>query len=245
MGMYDDVVNGVSENIEIGGHPFYAENITGQEPFNRREYTYKPILNGTLSAKRGKYIQRKFSFNTTVYHGDGRPDAFDKILAELCSKPVEVISSSMGGSFKAMVTFKRSIDDGSRYHTDYDVDIVEVPDKKSNIPGEKVLTVPKIKKVTISKSSTKTTKVDSKNNKKLNTALSKCNVPFRKGQKNKCVKVLQEKLISLGYLDKKYKTGVYDAKTVAAVKAYQRSTKGKLTVDGVFGKYTKKYLIKT
>ena len=78
----------------------------------------------------------------------------------------------------------------------------------------------------------------------MNTVLSKCNVPFRKGQKNQCVKTLQEKLIDLGYLDKKYKSGVYDAKTIAGVKAFQRSTKGELLVDGVFGKYTRSYLLK-
>jgi murein L,D-transpeptidase YcbB/YkuD len=249
MGMYDDVVNGVSENIEIGGHPFYAENITGGDPFNRREYTFKPVLNGTLSAKRGKYIQRKWSFSTTVYHANGRPDSFDKILEELCSKPQEVISSSMSKEpFKAVIIFKRSIQEGSRYHTDYDVEVIEVPDKKSRIPGEEtILKVPDIKKIKITESKKKGTgsKTNSDNNKKLNDALKKCNVPFRKGQKNKCVKTLQEKLINLGFLDKKHKSGKYDAKTVAAVKAYQRSTKGVLKVDGVFGKLTRNEIIKT
>jgi len=242
MGMYDDVVNGISENVEIGGHPFYAENITGDEPFNRREYTFKPILNGTLAIKRGKYIQRKYSFKTTVYHGDGRPDSFDKILSELQSKPVEVISQSMGGKFNAVVTFNRRIEEGSRYHTDYDVDILEVPGKKSLIPGENGIVVPSIKKVS---KETKNTKINSKTNKNLNNTLKKCSVPFRKGQKTVCVKALQEKLILLGYLNKKYKSGKYDANTIAAVKAFQRSTNGKLLVDGVFGKYTRNFLIKT
>ena len=249
MGMYDDIVSGVSENVEIGGYPFYAENIRGEEPFNRREYTFKPILNGTLSARRGKYIQRKFSFKTTVYHSDGRHDSFDKVLASLNSKPVHVISKAMGGTFKAIVTFDRSIDEGSKYHTDYDVSVLEVPDKKSKISGEAKLTVPNIKKVKItnksSKSSGKTsTLISSKTNKNLNNTLKKCKVPFKKGQKNKCVKTLQEKLISLGFLNKKYKTGKYDAKTIEAVKAFQRSTHGKLVVDGVFGKYTRNMLVK-
>lgn len=246
MGMYDDIVTGVSENIEIDGYPFYAENIRGEEPFNRREYTFKPILNGTLSPKRGKYIQRKFSFKTTVYHADGRPDSFDDILSEICSKPVEIISSAMSKKpFKGVVTFTRSIEEGSRYHTEYDVDIIEVPEKKSNIPGENQLVVPNLKKIAITNSTSKTSKIDAKTNKKLNDTLKKCNVPFRKGQKNNCIKTLQEKLILLGYLDKKNKTGKYDNKTIEAVKAYQRSTKGKLLVDGIFGKYTRAQLIQT
>lgn len=248
MGMYDDIVTGVSENIEIGGYPFFAENIDGEEPFNRREYTFRPILNGTLSAKRGKYIQRKFSFHTTLYHGDGRPDSHDEILKELQSKPVTIISQAMGGMFKAFVTFSKSIPEGSPFHTEYDVDVIEIPEKDSNIPGENRIIAPDIKKIPITKTSSKNSKsvkVNDKTNKKLNDLLKKCNVPFRKGQKNQCVKTLQEKLISLGYLDKKYKTSKYDNKTIEAVKAFQRSTKGKLTVDGVFGKYTRNYLIKT
>lgn len=237
MGMYDDIVEGVSENIEIGGYPFYAESIRGEEPFNRREYSFKPILNGTLSPQRGKYIQRKFSFQTTVYHKDGRPDSHDKILAELCSGPVEVISPAMGGKFKAIVTFSKDIKEGSKYHTDYDVDVLEIPEKASNIPGENFLVVPAVQKVGKGK-------VASEADIKLNNQLSKCNVPFKSGQKNQCVNLLQDKLVNLGHLDKKYKTGIYDARTVEAVKSYQRSTKGKLLVDGVFGKYTLSYLIK-
>lgn len=239
MGMYDDITTGVSENIQIGGHPFYAENIDSNEPFNRREYTFKPILNGTLSVKRGKYVQRKFSFQTTLYHGDGRADAHDSILAELCSKPQEIVSQSMGGTFKGIVTFSKSIDDGSPYHTNYDVDIIEVPDKTSNIPGENSIVVPTVKKA----EDKKTTKVDAKLNKTYNDKLKKCKVPYRKNQKNNCVKVLQDKLILIGLLNKKHKSGVYDSNTITAVTNFQKST-NKLKVTGIVNKYTLSYLIK-
>lgn len=239
--MYDDIVTGVSENIKIDGYPFYAENIDSQEPFNRREYTFEPLLNGTLKARRGKYIQRKFSFNTTLFSANGRPDAHDKILSELQSKPVEIISPAMGGKFMAIITFSKNIQEGSKYHTDYDVEVTEIPDKKSNIPGETPLVVPNIKKVATTK---KTSKTESKENANLNKSLNKCKVPFRKGQKNNCVKLLQQKLINLGFLNKKYKTGVYDKRTIDAIKSFQKSTKGKLTVNGTFNKKTRDYLIK-
>ena len=230
MGMYNDIRKGVSENIEIGGFPFYAENIRGPEPFNRREYTFKPVLNGTLSPRRGKYIQRKFSFSTTVYHK--RVYDHDKVLAKLCSGPVEVISPAMGGRFKAIVTFDKNIPESSPHHTEYDVEIVEIPGKKSRIPGEAHLTVPQVKKI------------KSENSDELNVSLEKCDVPYKNNQRNQCVELLQEKLISLGYLDKNSKTGVYDTVTVDAVKSFQKSTDGKLLVDGVFGKYTRDYLLK-
>lgn len=245
MGMYDDIVTGVSENIEIMGYPFFAENINSDEPFNRREMTFKPILNGTLSAKRGRYIQRKFSFRTTLYHKNGRPDMHDKILAEISSKPVQIVSPAMGGTFKGIVTFSKDIEEGSPYHTSYDVDILELPDKKSRIPGENVLVVPNVKKVSTTKTVNKTNSLNNKTNQKLNTSLKKCNVPYRKGQKNQCVKLLQEKLIGLGFLNKKNKTGIYDNKTIEAVKSYQRSTNGVLLVDGIFGKYTRASILKS
>lgn len=241
--MYDDIVDGVSENIEIMGHPFYAENIQGEEPFNRREIIQKPLLNGTMVTKRGRYVQRKFSFKTTLFHGDGRVDAHDKILSEINSKPVEVISQSMGGKFNAMVTFTKDIPDGSPYHTNYDVDIIEIPDTTSNVPGENRLVVPAIKKISATNTSSNS-KINVDLNNQLNNQLNKCNVPYKEGQKNDCVKILQEKLILLGYLDEKYKTGRYDNRTIEAVKSFQRSTNGKLLVDGVFGYYTRLHLVK-
>ena len=150
----------------------------------------------------------------------------------------------MGGKFNAIVLFNKTIQDGSPYHTEYDVDIVEIPGKKSNIPGENILTVPAIEKVTVSKNSNgKTSKVESKLNANLINQLKKCSVPLRKGQKSVCVKSLQEVLINSGFLNKKYKTGVYDAKTIAAIKSLQKSS-NTLKVDGIFGKYTKEYLLK-
>ena len=243
--MYDDILTGVSENIEIMGYPFYAENIQGEEPFNRREIIQKPLLNGTMITKRGRYVQRKFSFKTTLFHGDGRADAHDDILREINSKPVEVISQSMGGKFKAVVTFTKDIFEGSPFHTDYDVDIIEVPESSSNIPGENRLVVPEVKKVSVSNTTNSSSKINTELNNQLNNQLNKCNVPYKDGQKNECVKILQEKLILLGYLDEKYKTGRYDNRTIEAVKSFQRSTNGKLLVDGVFGMYTRLHLVKT
>lgn len=162
MGMYDDIVTGVSENIEIMGYPFFAENITGDEPFNRREYNRNSILSGTEHVTRGKYISRSYSFTTTIYHPTGRPDAHDKILKEIISKPVTIISPYMGGTFKAEVTFQRSFEEASPNHYKLDVTVNEIPGSKSNIPGENFI-VPSPKKIKVKNSK----KVISKN--KLNS----------------------------------------------------------------------------
>lgn len=239
--MFSDAVITAPENVTIMGIPFYAENIDGEETFNRREVNRNKILGGTEHVTRGEYVSRKYRFTTLIYHPTNRPDVYDKLFREMMSKPVEVISPYMGGKFMADVIIQRSTEEASPNHFTIDVDIEEIPELNSNIPGESKFIVPTTSKV-------KNQKKDSKNdtvNKELNTKLKNCKVPFKKNQNNVCVKLLQEKLIVLGHLDKRNKTGKYDNKTIEAVKKYQRSTKGKLLVDGVFGPYTLKSILKT
>lgn len=238
MGMYDDIVSGVSENIEINGHPFYAENIDGPEPYNRRDYVFKPLLNGTMSVKPGKYVNKEYSFRTTVYYS--RPDEHDKIIQEIMSKPVEVISQEMGGKFKAIVVFSKTITDGSPHHAEYDVTVTEVPGKDSNIPGEAKLVVPKVKKINLVK------RQGNNKNSKYNNILKKCNVPFKRNSKSSCVGTLQDKLILKGYLNSKYRTGRYDNNTVIAVKNFQKAYKKtyNLKVNGIVDKKTRDALLK-
>ena len=238
MGMYDDIVEGVCENIKIMDQPFYAENIQADEPYNRRERNFNSILNGTEIVTQGQYVHREFSFTTTIYFPTGRPDAYDKLFEEMMSKPVEVISRYMGGKFNALVTIRKTNPEASTNHMDLDVSIVEVPEVDSKIPGESKFIVPTVKEVTNENAN------DSQTNSNLDNQLKECIVPFKENQKNNCVKLLQEKLISLGYLDNNFKTSVYDTQTINAVKQFQRSTNGKLLVDGIFGKYTLSYLIK-
>lgn len=166
--MYDDIHTGVSESITIMGIPFYAENITPSEPYNRREREFTQILGGTERVSQGKYIHREFSFTTTIFFPTGRPDAYDNTFRKMVSKPVEVVSPYMGGTFKALIQITPSFPENSPNHMDLDVTVTEVPDKKSRIPGES-FSVPKTKKISVKvkqstkkKSKTKTTKNKSK-----------------------------------------------------------------------------------
>lgn len=239
--MYADAVITVSENISIMGIPFYAEEIRGEETFNRRETNRNKILGGTQHVSRGEYVPRRYSFTSMIYHPTDRPDVYDNLFMEMMSKPVEVISPYMGGKFNAEVIIQRDTEEASPNHFTINVDVEEIPEVNSNIPGESKFVVPTTKKVESNKKDAKT----QKQNDDLNTKLGKCKVPFKKNQTNACVKYLQEKLILLGHLNKKNKTGKYDKNTIEAVKKYQKSTNGKLLVDGVFGPYTLKSIIKT
>ena len=101
MGMYSDLREGVEASIEIDGYPFYPEEITPQESYNRRELNRQSILGGTEKVTRGKYVVREFSFTTTIYIPDGHPETYDTIFQNMVSKPCEVISPYMGGRFDA------------------------------------------------------------------------------------------------------------------------------------------------
>lgn len=169
--MYKDMRKGVSESVVIMGYKFYAENITPREPYNRREYKFIPILGGTERVTPGKYIHREWSFVTTIYFPTGRPDTWDSIFKKMMSKPVEVISKYMGGTFKAVIQITPSFPENSPNHMDVEVTVTEVPDKKSRIPGE-TFTVPKIKKIK-TKTKVKTTKNSNDSKKKSSKNKSK------------------------------------------------------------------------
>ena len=170
MGMYDDIHTSVSETIEIMGIKFYAENITGDEPFNRRERNFTPIAGGTEEVTRGKYIHREYSFTTTVFFPSGRPDAYDDVFQEMMSKPVEVIGREFG-NFMAECVVKK-IHSSPAFLT-LEIQLTEIPGDKSNIPGDEfkaptdVISTTTIKSKSTSKNSKKTTKkTNKKNNKK-------------------------------------------------------------------------------
>ena len=136
VGMYDDINEDISENIEIDGYPFYAENISANEPYNRRETNRQPIIGGTEHVSRGKYVVRDYSFSTTIFVPDDRPDVHDNIFREMVSKQCEVISPSMGGKFMAEIKIEKDFEEASPNHIKYDFQVIEVPGTESLIPGD-------------------------------------------------------------------------------------------------------------
>lgn len=137
MGMYEDIKEGVDPTIEIDGYPFYPEEITGNESYNRRELNRQSILGGTEFITRGKYVCRDFNFTTMIYIPDGHPEKYDDIFEEMVSKKCEVISPYMGGKFYAEVIIQKTAPEASPNHLELDIQVKEIPDAtKSNIPKD-------------------------------------------------------------------------------------------------------------
>lgn len=157
-------------NLEIMGYPFYAENVSPNESFRRREYNFNPLVGGTQIVTPGAYVGLDFSITTHVRIDPDRPDEHNAIFQEMMSKPVEVTSPEIGGTFKAIVVIKPQRD--KLTHLKLDISIKEVPDKESKIPGES-FTVPASRDVKPEKNKdnakSSSENSSSKNNSKLNS----------------------------------------------------------------------------
>ncbi len=135
-GMYSDLREGAEANIEINGYPFYAEEISPTESYNRRELNRQSILGGTEKVKRGAYVVREFSFTTHIYIPTGHPETYDTIFQEMVSNPCEVISPYMGGKFDAEVTIQKTAEEASPNHLELEVTVKEIPGQESLIPND-------------------------------------------------------------------------------------------------------------
>lgn len=171
--MMYDVTDGC--NLEIMGYPFYAESVSPNEAFRRREMNVNNVVGGTQIITPGAYVGLDFSLVTHVKIDQNRPDEYKDIFQEMMSKPVEVVSPELGGRFKAMVVIKPEHE-----KLDYlklSITIKEVPDSKSLIPGES-FTIPKSKIIVkktkkTSKTKTKTSKTKTKTKTKRKTVSKK------------------------------------------------------------------------
>lgn len=161
--MYEDIVSNVSETVEIDGYPFYAEEITGNESFNRRESNRQSILSGTEIVTKGKYISREFSFTTSVHIPTNKAYVYDKIFSKMVNKTCRVISPYMGKAFNAEIIIQKNAEESTPNDLKLEIQIIEIPNSKSNIPGEN-FTVPKLKKIV--KKDKNTNKKDTAKNKK-------------------------------------------------------------------------------
>ncbi|MBO6123320.1 MAG: hypothetical protein J6P09_05730 [Methanobrevibacter sp.] len=171
---YDDIHTDVSESVTIMGVQFWAENIQSDEPENRREREFTPILGGTERVMQGKYIHREFSFTTTWYFPEGKPHVYDNLIKKMMSKPVEVKSKYMGGNstFKAIVKISQTFPEHSPNHMDLDVTVTEVPGVKSRIPGES-FKVPKVEKIKVTSKKTQSSSKKSKSKSKKSKSKTK------------------------------------------------------------------------
>lgn len=176
MPMYDIPTDGC--NMEIMGYPFFAESVSVNEGFNRRDYNFNNIVGGTMRVTPGAYVGLDFSVVTHVFIDPERPDEHNSIFQEMMSKPVEVISPEFGGRFDAIVKIKPEHDKLDALKLT--IDIKEIPASESKIPGEE-FTVPAPRKIDV-QSNNKTDSTSLKANIDGSSLLSKKNSIVKKNK---------------------------------------------------------------
>ena len=179
-------------NLEIMGYPFYADNVSPNEAYRRREYNFNNIVGGTQDVTPGAYVGLDFTVTTHVFIDPDRPDEWNSIFQEMMSKPVDVVSPELGGRFTAIVVIKPEREKLNALKLT--ISVKEVPDSKSLIPGEE-FSVPTTRKVKSKKGSSKsntknkntTTTANSKLNKTAKDLLNKLKKNSKTNSKNKTI----------------------------------------------------------
>lgn len=95
-------------NIEIDGHQFYAEDLTPNQSQATREIITTNVMNGTSVNTQGDYIPLEWKFNTHLFYVGRTPDYYNSLIADLESKPCEVVCPDIGDVFTAKVRITRS-----------------------------------------------------------------------------------------------------------------------------------------
>lgn len=129
-------------NLEIEGVLFIVENISYTNTLPKRTLNRMKIINGTEIVTNGEYTPLEFEITTTINVPINRPDYYNAAFTELQSKICNVVSPLMG-SFKAELTV--NYEPATPESIKVRIQIKEVPDEFSNIPGEKLFTIPEDK----------------------------------------------------------------------------------------------------
>ena len=127
-----------NQDIEINGYPFYAETITGSEPFTRREFSEKAIMNGTTLVSKGQFIPRQYSFKTSLFISPENLNVHDKILREMVIEPSEVVCPAMGEPFQGIITIKKDYLESTPHSLNLEFTIKEIPEIRTDITESRI-----------------------------------------------------------------------------------------------------------
>ena len=106
--------------------PFFAENITSNESFSRRDLVRTKVMNGTEVVTQGDWIGRDFNFTSHVPIDDD-PQIYDKYFQSMLHQPCTVMSPYMGDMFEAQLTIKREPMENQPNTLKLEIQVQEIP----------------------------------------------------------------------------------------------------------------------
>ena len=95
-----------TNNIEIAGIGFTAEELTPEQSQGSRDIVTTKILNGTAFISQGEYLPMIWTFKTHLYYTDG--GQWNPLIRYLESKPHEIICPMIGEIFTGVVRVTRT-----------------------------------------------------------------------------------------------------------------------------------------
>ena len=114
-------------NDEQQEFPFFAENITANEAYSRRELVRTKVMNGTEVVTQGDWIGREFSFTAHVPIGEDR-QIYDKYFQSMIHQPCKVLCADMGDMFDAEVNIKKEPMENHPNTLKLEITVKEIPD---------------------------------------------------------------------------------------------------------------------
>lgn len=133
--------------VEIDGFLFFPEEVGGDESYNRREFKRTDIMSGGQFMTRGKFVPRKFSFNTSLDIDPDNPDMYDKVFEIMENKVCEIVSPYMGGMFKGTVEIDKTHPKASPGALKLSITIEEAVDPSATTVGDSPIKYPSTTKL--------------------------------------------------------------------------------------------------
>ena len=107
--------------------PFFAEQITPNEAFSRRDLVRTKVMNGTEVVTQGDWIGRDFTFTCHV-PVDYDPTIYDKYFQAMLHQPCSILSPDMGDMFDAQVIIKKTPMENYPHTLTLEIQVIEIPE---------------------------------------------------------------------------------------------------------------------
>lgn len=107
--------------------PFFAEQITANESYSRRDLVRTKVMNGTEVVTQGDWIGRDFTFTCHVPVDDDR-QVYDKYFQSMIHQPCKILCPDMGDMFDAQVIIKKEPLENRPHTLKLEVQVQEIPD---------------------------------------------------------------------------------------------------------------------
>ena len=135
-------------SVDIDGFLFFADEISPDNSYAKREYNRTSIMSGGEFVSRGVYKPKEFSFNSSFEIDPSEPYIYDTVFSLMENKAggCEIISPYVG-HFWGEVSINKTHPESSPHIIEVEVKIKEIPKPNANLYGDGVIEYPSVNKL--------------------------------------------------------------------------------------------------